>query len=480
MSTAQASCYVLILSISVYCLSCSRKHTEAVLDTVVIAQAAPQKLIPPARKKGEDWPQFLGPRGDGTSAESGLDSELWNPTPRLVWTLPLGVSYGGPTISAGRLFQFDRFDQAERLTCYEAETAKELWRWESKVQYDDMYGYNNGPRCSPIVDGNHVYLYGVTGQLSCVNIETGQMVWTKNVNDEYGVVANFFGVASNPCVYENLLLVMVGGSTPDTRNLRTEQLGQVMPDGTAVVAFDKLTGREVYRVGMDLASYSSVVVKSIAGEATGLAFLRNGLLAWNPATGEQKFTFPWRAPMLESVNAALPVVEGNRVLISEAYEVGSALLDVDSETPQVVWKDGGPRSACRFRAHWATPIVVAGHLYGCSGRNGPDTDFRCVRLSDGEVMWTHRDHDRQRSSVLLVDGFLVVLGEDGLLELVRPSPEKMDIIKRVHLLELTDEKSGSPLVEPPCWAAPVLSHGLLYVRGNSTLVCLDLIPQVAE
>ncbi len=456
------------------CMGCSEKPSA---QTIVIAQAAPKELSTNQRKVGEDWPQFLGPHSDGSSAEQGVDPARWNPTPPIVWILPLGVSYGGPTIAAGRMFQFDRYDSVERLTCYEAETAKELWRWESTVRYDDMYGYNNGPRCSPIVDGDHVFLYGVTGQLSCVNGTTGLTVWTKNLVSEYGVVSNFFGVASNPYVYDNLLLVMVGGSTPETRNLPTERLGQVKPDGTAVVAFEKLTGKEVYRVGQGLASYASLTVKTIEGKATGLAFLRDSLLAWNPANGEELFDFPWRANMLESVNAALPVVDSNRVLISEAYEVGSALLEITQGKPTVVWKDGGPRSSCRFRAHWSTPVIVDGYLYGCSGRNGPDTDFRCVRISDGEVLWTDRDYDRQRSSVLLADGYLIVLGENGLLELVRPNPQKMDVLKRVDLATLVDERTGSPLVESPCWAAPILSHGLMYIRGNNTLVCFDLIPQ---
>lgn len=455
-----------------HCLACNREKA---------AQAQPP--LPPAaaqRVVGEDWPSFLGPRGDGSSTEQGIDTARWNPTPPVVWTMPLGISYGAPTIVNGRLFMFERIGEVEQLTCYEAETARQLWKWGTVVQYNDMFGYNNGPRCSPIIDGNLVYLYGVTGKLSCVDIESGQLKWSKDLNKEYAVVPNFFGVASNPCIYENLLLVMVGGSTPETSHLPTERLAQVKPHGTAVVAFDKLTGQEVYRVGNGLASYASLVVKNIAGKPMGLAFLRDSLMAWDPATGRELFDFPWRAPMLESVNAALPIVVGNQVLISEAYEVGSALLNIEQGKPSVVWKDGGPRSSCRFRAHWSTPVVIDGYLYGCSGRNGPDTDFRCVRLSDGEVMWTDRNHDRQRSSLLLVDKHLIVLGEYGLLELMRPNPEKLEVLASTDLASTSDPRTGDGMMQYPCWAAPVLSHGLLYVRGNSSLVCLDLIPAASN
>ena len=347
------------------------------------------------------------------------------------------------------------------------------------MAYDDMFGYNNGPRCSPIVDGDRVYVYGVTGQLSCVRAATGEPLWTKNLNDEYGVVPNFFGVASNPCVHDDLLLVMVGGSTEATRGLRTELLNLVRPDGSAVVAFDKLTGREVYRVGKDLASYSSLVVKQIEGRPVGLAFLRDGLIGWEPKSGAELFYFPWRADMLESVNAAVPVVVGDQVLISEAYEVGSALLEIQDDAPRVLWQDGGPRSRCRFRAHWSTPVAIDGYLYGCSGRNGPDTDFRCVRLSDGEVQWTDRNRDRQRSSLIAVDGYLIVLGESGWLELMRPDPEGPQILARVDLSD-PDQTGGATLLDYPCWAAPVLSHGLLYLRGNSRLICLELMAREEE
>lgn len=428
------------------------------------------------RVAGEDWPSFLGPRGDGTSAETGVDPQLWQPHPPIVWTLPLAVGYSAPTLVDGKMLLFERFGEAERLTCYVAETAEELWRCQAAVQYDDMYGYNNGPRCYPIVDEDRVYTYGVAGRLSCIDLNTGEQIWTKDTADEYGVIPNFFGVASTPVVDGNVLWVMVGGSPEESSRLPPGRLDRVVPNGSAIVGFDKTTGEELYRLGDDLASYASLTVRKIDGQQTGLAFLRSGLMAWDPNTGEEKFTFPWRAPMLESVNAALPVTSGNQILLSEAYEVGSVLLDASSQPPEVVWQDSGPRNRCSFRAHWSTPVVVDGYLYGCNGRNQPDSDFRCVRLSDGEVMWFDRRHER--SSVLVIDDFLIVLGEYGNLELLRPSPEGLEVLKSVDLSEIEAE-DGGPLLSYPCWSAPIVSHGLMFVRGNDRLVCFDLIPEKA-
>lgn len=423
-------------------------------------------------ENGEDWARFLGPAGNGHSSETGVDPELWQPHPPILWTLPLGVSYGAPCVVGQQLYQFDRYADSERLTCYDVLTAKELWRWEASVQYEDMYGYNNGPRCSPIIDGDLVFLYGVAGDLYCLNLQTRQLVWKVNTLKEYGVVPNFFGVASNPIVHGDKLLVMIGGSPPESQRVPAGQLDLVKPNGSAIVAFDKRSGAEIYRLGDDLASYASLSIQKVNDRLIGLAFLRSGLLAWDLDHGKVIHQFPWRSAMLESVNAALPVTDGRSVLVSEAYEVGSALLDA-SQTPwQPIWKDSGPRNRCCFRAHWATPILIDGYLYGSSGRNPADSDLRCVRWQDGQVMWTDRRHER--SSLLAVDGYLLVWGEYGHLDLIKPDATALNQIKSCDFSQV-QAGDGRPLLEYPCWAAPVLSHGLLYLRGNDRMVCFRLI-----
>lgn len=424
------------------------------------------------RQQGDDWIRFLGPDGNGHSREKGLDPKLWNPHPPILWTMTLGESYGAPSVSGRRLYQFDRYGDQERLSCYDIFSRSRLWYWEAPVEYQDMYGYNNGPRCSPIIDGNLIFLYGVAGGLYCLDAEKQSLVWSVDTVSEYGVVQNFFGVASNPAVFEDQLLVMVGGSPPESQKVPSGRLNLVRPNGSAIVAFDKRTGQELYRLGDDLASYASIAVQQVSGKPTGLAFLRGGLLAWDLRSREILCQYPWRAEMLESVNAAIPVTDGSRVLISEAYEIGSAMLESDKSPWRTAWQDGGPRNRCRFRAHWATPVLVDGYLYGCSGRNAPDSDFRCIRWQDGKVMWTQRQHER--SSLLAIDGYLVVLGEYGRLELLRPNPERYDVVASADLGQVTGS-NGRPILEYPCWAAPVVSHGRMYLRGNDQLVCLQLM-----
>lgn len=455
----------LLLSLAISCIpACSQAPAQT--SGTLVGQA-------PKIADGEDWAAFLGPKGNGYSSEKGLDTSLWKPHPPIVWELRLGVSYGGPSIVGDKLYQFDRVGDKERLSCYDLATAKALWFWESgSTPYRDPYGYNNGPRCSPIIDGELIYVYGVTGNLYCINATSHKLVWKKETFTEYGVVPNFFGVASNPVVFEDKLIVMVGGSPAESQGLPMQMLAQVQPNGSAVVAFDKKTGKELYRVGNDLASYASMSVQTVQGKPTGLAFLRSGLLAFDPSNGKEIHSYPWRADFLESVNASVPVTDGQRVFVSESYQVGSTLLDAKAEPWTEIWKDKGARNRLKFRAHWATPVLIDGYLYGCNGRNEDDSDFRCIRLEDGKVQWTERRHER--SSVTFVDGYLIVLGEQGNLDLVRPNPEKLEVIAHADLSNVQSAQGG-PLLEWPCWAAPAVSHGLLFIRGKDRLVCMQLM-----
>jgi len=285
------------------------------------------------------------------------------------------------------------------------------------------------------------------------------------------VIQNFFGVGCSPVLHDDLVIVMVGGSPPEDKQIAMGALDRVSPNGTALVAFDALTGKERWRAGDYLASYSTPLITTIEGKPAVLAFVREGLLAVDPQTGTELWFFRWRSPRLESVNAMVPVVNGNRVLISECYDIGSVLLEMSLTEAKVVWQDP-PRSRQRaFRAHWATPIVSEGKLFGCSGRNEPDSDLRCIDLATGRPAWI--DPRRTRSSLLAVDDHFVVLDEDGRMQLIEATSADLKVSTEIDLGIAADDR---PALLSPCWAAPVLSRGLLYVRGRENVLCMELIP----
>jgi len=445
----------------------------------------PKEAEPPkqselaSRKAGVDWPAFLGPTGDGKSPEQGILKD-WPATGlKLVWQRPLGEGYGAPTISRGRLFQFDRFGNRQRLYCLNAETGEQLWQYEVPTDYEDMYGYNNGPRCSPVVDEDRVYAYGVDGRLICCTVADGKPLWDVDTSKEFGVVQNFFGVGSTPVVEGDFLIVMVGGSPPESQRVPRGQLNLVDPNGAGIVAFDKRTGEVKYKLADELASYASLKLATIGQRRWCFAFCRGGLVGFDPASGQMDFHYPWRAKILESVNASMPVVRGDEVLISETYGPGSSLLKVSPAKCEVVWKDDDRSRDKAMQTHWNTPIDVDGYLYGSSGRHTDNAVLRCIEWKTGKVKWSRPG--MTRCSLTNIDGHFLCMGEYGQLSLLKVNPDKYDEVATIDYADpqLGEKLLGAPgpLLKYPCWAAPIVSHGLLYLRGEGRLVCLELIPR---
>lgn len=464
-------------------MSCAARYLAKILllsVMIVGAVAADDLDTPPAtlakRTAGTDWPEFLGPNRDSRSTETGVLTKWPKNGPRLVWSRKLGTGYAIGSVAYGRLYQYDKVGSKARLDCLNAETGEELWKFEYASSYEDLYGYNDGPRCSPLVDGNRVYLYGVEGMLHCLDATTGKLVWKVDASNEFGVIQNFFGVGSTPLIDGDLLIVMVGGSPADAKLVPPGQLDRVEPNGSAIVAFDKRTGKVRYKTGDDLASYSSLKLAKINGRDWCFAFCRAGLIGFEPQTGKIDFTYPWRAKIMESVNASTPVVVDDQVLISETYGPGSSLLKVAPGKVNVVWADDAKKRAKVMQTHWNTPVYHEGYLYGSSGRHTENAELRCIDWKTGELKWS--EPGLTRTSLLYVDGHFVMLGEYGNLYLIKATPEKYSVVAEAKL-EIAEQGAGPGLAEPalkyPCWSAPILSHGLLYVRGNDRLVCLELI-----
>jgi outer membrane protein assembly factor BamB len=425
------------------------------------------------RKTGDDWPTFLGPTGDSKSTEVGILKEWPEAGPRVVWQRRLGEGYGIGSIARGRIYQADRMRNTARLVCLNAETGEELWKHEYETDYVDTYGYDGGPRCSPVIDGDRVYMYGVEGMLYCLKAATGDEIWKVDTVKDFHVIQNFFGVGSTPVIEGGNLIVMVGGSPDDEISVEGAS-----GNGTGIVAFNKHTGKVVYKLSDELASYASLKLATIGSRRWCFAFCRGGLLGFDPNTGKQDFHYPWRAKILESVNASMPVVSGKEVFISETYGPGSSLLQVIPGDARVVWADDARKRDKAMQTHWNTPVLVDGYLYGSSGRHTENAELRCIEWKTGKVMWSQPG--LTRCSLLHVDGHFVCLGEYGQLQLLKVNPEKYDVVAEVLLREEAGPllpEPPPPLLKYPAWAAPILSHGLLYVRGAGKLVCLELIPE---
>ncbi len=445
---------------------------------------------------GGDWARFGGPTGDGKSTEIGISKSWGKEGPPLLWQMPVGEGYAAPSTANGRVFLFDRHEDTMRLTAIGARSGNEIWRSEYATDYEDMYGYSNGPRAVPVIDGDLLYTFGPGGRLRCHRVEDGSLVWEVDTASTFGVIQNFFGAGSAPVVEGNLLIAAVGGSPSDSPGI---QSGKVVGNGSGIVAFDKRTGKVRYRITDELASYSSPTIVTLGERRRGFWLSRSGLIGFDPATGKVDFHFPFHAKKLESVNASNPVVVGDTVFITESYGPGSAVLRIRGEGYEVVRQDDSPRDQS-MSCHFMTPIYHQGILYGSSGQGSAEAELRAVDYESGEILW--REPGLGRATLLYVEGHLVVFTERGRLLLVEATPERYNVVAdATPLLPILPESAADEIVTSskstgegrteehkggegtarqllryPAWSPPVLSHGILYLRGKGRLAAFELIP----
>jgi outer membrane protein assembly factor BamB len=442
---------------------------------------------------GEDWPRFLGPRGDNTSAETGL-LERW-PTngPAVLWEKRIGSGYSAPSVSEGRLVLHHRIAEEEVVEAFDAAGGKPEWRYAYPSHFTDPFGYNNGPRCTPLLTSNYCYTFGAEGRLLCLELKSGRLAWQRDTAKDWTIPEPFFGVGSTPLLEGEKLIVMIGGQpnsavvalNASTGKTLWESGGKKNWDGVSTIGW---RGEAPYRwTGEEkLASYSSPVAATIHGKRHILCLTRQGLMSLNPTNGEINFSRWFESPVNESVNAMCPVVSGDLVLISAAYyHIGALLLRVkpDGKSFDEIWRSPQSRDdrdgmssrqlAPVLEIHWNTPVLHDGHLYAFSGRNEPDASFRCVEFLTGKLLWSRdgrwRPHTALqpavygRGSAILADGKLIVLGEGGKLGLFALNSNQPEEICSWQV----------PQLHYPCWAGPVLSQRRLYLRSEDRLVCLD-------
>ncbi len=430
-----------------------------------------------AAAHAEDWPQFLGPSGNGVSAETGLLEKFPTNGLKIVWEMKTGPGYAAPSVRDGQLILFHRTNDEEIVQSLDAATGKAGWRFAYPSHYQDPYGYNNGPRCTPLLTSKFCYTFGAEGKLHCLDVKTGRAVWQRDAGKEWLVPPAFFGVGSTPLLEGGTLIVMVGGQTNSGVVGLDAQTGKTLWESVGAKNWEgvPMTGwpgeRKVqWQDWEKQASYATPVAATIHGQRHVLCVMRQGLVSVNPTNGMVNFSFWFRSRANDSVNAMNPVVQGDLILISGAYyKVGSVLLKVAADGKSVA----EVRRDLSLEIHWTTPILHEGNLYAFSGRNEPDARFRCVEFKTGKVRW---DRDESwpphstpqppvygRGSAILADGKLITLGEGGLLGLFKLNPDKDEEICRWQV----------PSLHYPCWAAPVLAGRKLYLRSEDALVCLD-------
>jgi outer membrane protein assembly factor BamB len=390
-----------------------------------------------AAASAEDWPQFLGPQRNGVSSEAGV--KPWTGEgPRLLWSREVGAGYAGPVVAGDRLIVFQRVGDEEVVECLGAGDGKPRWKFAYPTAFVDDFGKGDGPRATPAIAGSSVVTFGADGWLHALDLGSGKKRWGRELTKEYRVPGSFFGVGSSPLVWQDRVLVNVGAKD------------------AGIVAFALDTGKELWRATSDGASYSSPTLAKVGDGMQAVFFTRQGVVTLDPATGKVHYQMRWRARIEASVNAATPLVIGDRAFFSTSYDTGALLVKLGRDGAEKLWDTDE-----LMTNHYNTSIHHDGHLYGFHGRQEAGASFRCADLAAQTIKW-----DKARfgcGSMILAEGKLIILTEGGELLLVEASPGAYRELARARVLDAV-----------PCRAQIALADGRLYARDQKQIKCFAL------
>jgi outer membrane protein assembly factor BamB len=382
-----------------------------------------------------DWPHWLGPQRNGASPETGLLT-TWPATgPMILWQAKGGDGYSSVAVADGRAVTLVQRDGKEIVIALDAVNGTELWQTPLAPAYKNMYG--NGPRSTPTLEGDLVYVQSVSGPLACLHAKDGKIIWQHDLLKEFGAKNIMWGLSASPTIEGELVLAIPGAK------------------GAGVAAFDKKSGKLIWKTGNDKAAYATPIPITVADQRQLLFFTASGLLAVSHA-GKELWRVPWTTEF--DCNICTPLLIGDKLFVSTGEEVGSALFQLKSDgPPEVIWEGKGNKSP--MTNYWANSVEHDGHLYGFSGEFSKRIDLRCVDLNSGQVKWTQKDFGK--GAITLADGHLFITTKKGDLVLVRASPERFEEKSRVTLLGENR-------------TAPTLANKRLYLRDREKILCLDL------
>jgi outer membrane protein assembly factor BamB len=395
-----------------------------------------------------DWPQWQGPDRTAVSKETGLLQEWPKGGPPLAWKVKgLGGGYSTPSVAAGRIFGMsDRGNEEVVWTLAEAD-GKELWVTRLGGAYGGqrMPQGKEGPGCTPTVDGDLAYVLGRAGDLVCLRVADGKVVWRKSLPADFGGTVPTWSYRESPLVDGDKLIVTPGGRE------------------ATLVALNKKTGEVVWKArvpGSDAAAYSSAIAVDLGGQRQYLQFLRGGVVG--VAAEDGKFLWRYDRPASRTgINVSTPLYHDGQVFAASAYGAGGGLVKLIADGKGGV-KAEEVYATRNMQNHHGGMILVDGYLYGASGGNEGGW-LRCLDFQTGKVMWDERQVPK--GSVALADGLLYYRTEDGTVLLIEPSPKSY--VERGRF-EQPDRSSK------PAWPHPVLANGKLYLRDQDVLLCYDV------
>lgn len=387
-----------------------------------------------SNRTADDWPQWRGPNRDGHSAERGLLKTWPASGPPLAWQAKgAGDGYSSFSTANGRLFTLGARGDREYVIAFDMASGKEVWATPHGRRFGNDRG--DGPRGTPTIDGNRIYAFGASGDLTVLDAASGKVFWTVNVLEKFNGSNITWGLSESPLVLADRVLVNAGGP------------------GASIVAFNKKDGSVLWKSQSDEAGYSSAVVHEGGGLRQAIFFTGQRALGVNVENGHLLWSYSQVAN--RTANIATPIVRGNRVFLSSDYNTGAALLEL-------LTSEGSVRArevyfTREMRNHHASSVLVGDFLYGFSA-----AILTAMRFDTGDVAW--KDRSVGKGSLVFADDRLYLFSENGVVGLAEANPTAYREHGRFQI------RTG----RLPTWAHPVVSGGKLFIRDQDTIYAYDV------
>jgi outer membrane protein assembly factor BamB len=399
-----------------------------------------------------DWPQWQGPGRDAISKESGLLKEWTKDGPPLAWRIKeLGGGYGGPSIAAGRIFGMSNRGDEEVIWALSETDGKTLWvtRLGPAVKQSMPQG-KEGPGCTPTVDGELLYVEGLGGDVACLQVKDGKIIWQRSLQKDFGGGVPTWSYRESPLVDGDKVIYTPGG------------------EEATLVALDKLTGKTIWKSqvpGNPKAAYASAIAIEFEGQRQYVQLTAKALVG--VAASDGKFLWRYdRAANSHGINCSTPIYHDGKVFAASAYGAGGGLVKLSKDA------DGSVKAEevyfCKkMQNQHGGMILLDGSLYGANGGNEGGA-LVCLDFQTGNVLWDERDdseHRAPKGSVVLADGRLYYRTEKGTMLLIEPNPKQYVERGRFDQPDRTQQ---------PAWTHPVIANGKLYLRDQDLLLCYDV------
>jgi outer membrane protein assembly factor BamB len=389
-----------------------------------------------AQSSSVDWPQWRGPDRNGISKETGLLSQWPRSGPPVAWSAAmLGAGYGSISVQGDRVYVQGMRNRQSVVSTLNRADGKLVW-----VRILGPAGDNDrgpGPRSTPTIDGDRVYALSETGDLACLRVAEGSVIWQRNILKEFRGDNPYWLLSESPLIDGNNVIVTPGGR------------------GAGVVALDKMSGKTVWvsKELSDGAGYSSPIVADVGGVRTIMTFTADAGVGVRASDGK----LMWRNTTAANgtANIATPVYSDGKVFFTSSYGAGAALLGLRAAGNEVRAQE--IYSTRDMKNHHGGVVLVNGYIYGYN-----DSILTCLEFASGKMVW--RDRSVGKGAVTYADGHLYILGEDNIVGLVEATPAGYR------------EKGRFTIADQglPSWAHPVVSGGRLYIRNQGTLTSYDV------